>query len=76
MNADLHTPAPRGRLSRRRFALALPLLGALPGLAPACDPKTVLRWLAAAEPRLRDAASLHLELLAYRPLRRAGRSRW
>ena len=35
MNADLHTPAPRGRLSRRRFALALPLLGALPGLAPA-----------------------------------------
>ena len=43
----------------------------LPGLAPACDPATVLGWLSAAEPRLREAGSLHLELLAYRPLRRA-----
>lgn len=43
----------------------------LPGLTAACDPATVLGWLAAAEPRLRDAGSLHLELLAYRPLRRA-----
>ena len=43
----------------------------LPGLAPACDPATVLDWLAAAEPRLREARSLHLDLLAYRPLRRA-----
>lgn len=43
----------------------------LPGLTAACDPATVLGWLAAAEPRLRDAGSLHLDLLAYRPLRRA-----
>lgn len=43
----------------------------LPGLAPACDPATVLGWLGDAEPRLREAAALHLELLAYRPLRRA-----
>ena len=43
----------------------------LPGLAPACDPATVLGWLSGAEPRLRNARALHLELLAYRPLRRA-----
>ena len=43
----------------------------LPGLARACDPATVLGWLSAAEPRLREAGALHLELLAYRPLRRA-----
>ena len=43
----------------------------LPGLAPACDPATVLGWLSTAAPRLRDAEALHLELLAYRPLRRA-----
>ncbi|MGC4153570.1 MAG: phosphotransferase [Propionicimonas sp.] len=43
----------------------------LPGLAPACDPATVLGWLSAAEPRLADTGALHLELLAYRPLRRA-----
>lgn len=43
----------------------------LPGLAPACDPETVLAWLVDAQPRLAEADALHLELLAYRPLRRA-----
>ncbi|MGC3953860.1 MAG: hypothetical protein QM804_06345 [Propionicimonas sp.] len=43
----------------------------LPGLAPSCDPATVLGWLGDAQPRLREAGALHLELLAYRPLRRA-----
>ncbi|MEN0071344.1 MAG: hypothetical protein AAGC63_10080 [Propionicimonas sp.] len=42
----------------------------LPGLAPACDPATVLEWLTAADPR-QPPAALHLELLTYRPLRRA-----
>jgi len=42
----------------------------LPGLAPACDPATVLEWLAASGAR-RPATALHLELLTYRPLRRA-----
>lgn len=43
----------------------------LPGLAPACDPETVFGWLSDAEPRLRGAAAVGVELLAYRPLRRA-----
>lgn len=43
----------------------------LTGLAGACDPETVLEWLGAAAPQVRNAESLHVELLAYRPLRRA-----
>ncbi len=41
----------------------------LPGLAPACDPATVLAWLAeAGQP---TPATFDLTLLGYRPLRRA-----
>lgn len=43
----------------------------LPGLAPACDPATVLGWLQDAEPDAPDPHSLHVDLLTYRPLRRA-----
>ena len=43
----------------------------LPGLAPACDPDTVLGWLRDVDPDRPDPQSLHIELLAYRPLRRA-----
>ncbi|MEA4944729.1 MAG: hypothetical protein VB080_09885 [Propionicimonas sp.] len=43
----------------------------LPGLAPACDPATVLAWLATADPRAATPGSLQLDLLSYRPLRRA-----
>jgi hypothetical protein len=43
----------------------------LPGLAPACDPDTVLAWLAAADPALAAPGALQLDLLSYRPLRRA-----
>ena len=41
----------------------------LPGLAPSCDPETVLGWLTAAGIPAPEA--LHVELLGYRPLRRA-----
>ena len=43
----------------------------LPGLAPACDPGTVLGWLRDARPGAADPVALHVDLLAYRPLRRA-----
>ena len=41
----------------------------LPGLEPSCDPETVLGWLTAAGVPVPEA--LHVELLGYRPLRRA-----
>lgn len=41
----------------------------LPGLAPACDPATVLAWLS--PPGTPAPARFDLDLLAYRPLRRA-----
>lgn len=41
----------------------------LPGLAPSCDPETVLSWLVEAGVPAPDA--LHVELLGYRPLRRS-----
>ncbi|MBK7821406.1 MAG: phosphotransferase [Tessaracoccus sp.] len=41
----------------------------LPGLQPSCDPETVLAWLTEAGVPVPEA--LHVELLGYRPLRRA-----
>ncbi|MFT3887059.1 MAG: aminoglycoside phosphotransferase family protein [Arachnia sp.] len=41
----------------------------LPGLAPACDPATVLGWLTDAG--VAPPEALHVELLGYRPLRRS-----
>ncbi len=43
----------------------------LPGLAPACDPATVLGWLRDADPQAPAPQALHVDLLTYRPLRRA-----
>ena len=43
----------------------------LPGLAPACDPSTVLGWLSEARPGSPTPQALHVDLLTYRPLRRA-----
>ena len=43
----------------------------LPGLAPACDPGMVLGWLRDADPDSPGPASLNVDLLSYRPLRRA-----
>lgn len=43
----------------------------LPGLAPACDPAVVLNWLRDADPQAPAPQALHVQLLAYRPLRRA-----
>jgi hypothetical protein len=43
----------------------------LPGLAPACDPAVVLGWLRDAVPLAQEPRALHVDLLTYRPLRRA-----
>jgi Ser/Thr protein kinase RdoA (MazF antagonist) len=44
----------------------------LPGLAPACDPALVLGWLRDADVQsAATPAALHVDLLSYRPLRRA-----
>lgn len=43
----------------------------LPGLAPACDPATAYQWLTTADPGLAGASAVTIDLLAYRPLRRA-----
>ncbi|MEO6087475.1 MAG: hypothetical protein ABIQ18_30625 [Umezawaea sp.] len=43
----------------------------LPGLAPACDPAVVLGWLRHAAPLALEPRALHVDLLTYRPLRRA-----
>jgi hypothetical protein len=43
----------------------------LPGLAAACDPHTVLGWLATTTPTSTIPTAFDLTLLGYRPLRRA-----
>ena len=43
----------------------------LPGLAPACDPAVVLGWLRDVDPQSSAPQALHVDLLTYRPLRRA-----
>ena len=43
----------------------------LPGLAPACDPAVVLDWLRDAALLAPEPRALHVDLLTYRPLRRA-----
>lgn len=70
--ADVGAPAVEVSTEHGRFSVwRHPADPRLPALAAACDPGTVLSWLAQLGPHREGINALDITLLAYRPLRRA-----